>query len=153
MTEQRSHRATGGFDAAREDLDKKTEMRVHAPKIEAEANERKRGGKAEAEHGKECRCKKCMGGRAGRKRGGHVTGMGPENQATRMARAEGGATKKEPRHHRAKHVGEAPGEAAAMRADRKPRKDGGRTGSDTHPFTSARRGVTPAGRSEMTEMD
>jgi hypothetical protein len=37
------------------------------------------------------------------------------------------------------------GEKAAHHAGRKPRKNGGRTGSDSSPFTSARNGKEPVG--------
>ena len=44
------------------------------------------------------------------------------------------------------------GEKAAMHAGRKPRKNGGRTGSDTSPFSSARKGTEPAGhKSELMD--
>jgi hypothetical protein len=100
---ERKHRETGGVNEAEEDVSKKTPMRVNAPEIEREADEKKRGGRAK------------------RKRGG-------------MAEA--------------KHV-EMHGEHEAKRADRKPRKDGGRTGADSQPFSSARKGTTPPGRKEM----
>jgi hypothetical protein len=45
----------------------------------------------------------------------------------------------------------ASGEKAMARADRKPRKAGGRTGSDSNPFTSAKSGKVPAGREVMSE--
>ena len=41
------------------------------------------------------------------------------------------------------------GKKAEMHAGRKPRKTGGRTGSDGAPFTTARKGKLPAGRTEM----
>lgn len=55
-----------------------------------------------------------------------------------------------------KHEGEhhmVSGEHAKPRMDRKPRKNGGRTGSDTHPFTSARHGTPAPGRKLEMEMD
>ncbi len=73
------------------------------------------------------------GGRAKRKSGGHVHHEKMEELA------------------HAKHVGKVHGEHAAHRADRKPRKSGGRTGSDSAPFSSARNGTLPAGRKEMAE--
>jgi hypothetical protein len=45
----------------------------------------------------------------------------------------------------------AEGEKAKMHAGRKPRKNGGRTGSDGSPFSSARHGKNPSGRNEMSE--
>lgn len=102
---ERNHRETGGRNDAKEDVDTKPEARTNAKNIDAEAEERKKGGRAK------------------RKRGGMT-----------------------------KHV-EMHGEHEAKRADRKPRKDGGRTGADAHPFSSARKGETPAGRKEMAGYD
>ena len=125
----RKERSTGGRDDAAEDVKDKPEMRVNATKEKAEAEERKKGGKVE--HAKDCRCHECMGGRAKRKRGGHVHHERMEELA------------------HAHHVGPVRGEHAKSHAGRKPRKEGGRTGSDTHPFSSARKGEHPAGRKEM----
>lgn len=50
------------------------------------------------------------------------------------------------RKHRM-HGGKIHGEHAKHHAGRKPRKGGGRTGSDTSPFTSARHGKNPPGHS------
>ena len=41
------------------------------------------------------------------------------------------------------------GKKAMMHAGRKPRKTGGRTGSDGAPYTTARTGKLPPGRTEM----
>lgn len=109
MKHERKHRETGGVNEAEEDVNDHPEARTNAKKIDAEAEERKKGGRAK------------------RKRGG------------RMPEA-------------AKHV-EVSGEHEHKRADRKPRKDGGRTGADTHPFSSARAGTTPPGRKEMAGYD
>ena len=57
------------------------------------------------------------------------------------------------RAHGGKMVGKVHGEKAAHHAGRKPRKNGGRTGSDSSPFTSARHGKNPPGRSEMSESE
>lgn len=43
-----------------------------------------------------------------------------------------------------KHV-KAEGESSKMHAGRKPRKSGGRAGSDMNPFSSARKGTSPKG--------
>ena len=125
----RKERSTGGRDDAAEDVKDKPEARTNAKKIDAEAEERKKGGKAE--HGKDCKCKECRGGRVERKRGGHV-------------------------HHEnmellkhAKHLGPIHGKSSKHHAGRKPRASGGKAGSDSHPFSSARRGENPAGRKEM----
>lgn len=97
----RKQRNTGGVNQADEDLATKPEKRVNS-KINAEAEEKKSGGRA----------KKKAGGEACEK----------------------------------KHVGAVPGTGPKPRADRKPRKNGGRTGSDSQPFTSARHGTAPPGR-------
>jgi hypothetical protein len=62
----------------------------------------------------------------------------------------GGRAKKA---HGGKMVGKAEGKKAEMRADRKPRKSGGRTGSDGSPFSSARKGTNPPGRKEMSGVE
>lgn len=145
----RKHRATGGVNDAEMDLrDKPMEYGHGNP--EKEAEERKRGGRVK--HHPDCRCHKCMGGKAKRKHGGHVMhkGFGPEDEPT--ARKHGGHVK----HHRPKHMGEehrVHGEHERHRADRKPRKAGGRTGSDSHPYTSAHRGEPPKGRDLDMEME
>ena len=100
MKGRNKHRATGGMNTAAEDLKTKPDARNHAPKVFAEAEERKAGGRAK------------------RKSGGLV-----------------------------------PGEAAACNAGRKPRKSGGRTGSDTNPFTSARAGTPPKSHKVDMEME
>ncbi len=45
------------------------------------------------------------------------------------------------------------GKEAKHHAGRKPRKSGGRTGSESSPFTSARRGTPPPGRKLDMEME
>ena len=125
----RKERSTGGRDDAKADVDDKPEERTNAKNIDREATERKRGGKAE--HAKDCRCKECRGGRAERQRGGHVHHERMEELA------------------HAHHVGPVHGEHAKHHAGRKPRASGGKTGADSHPFSSARKGEKPAGRSEM----
>jgi hypothetical protein len=74
---------------------------------------------------------KKRGGRAKRMRGGHVH-----------------HEKMEHLKH-AKHVGLVHGEHAKHHAGRKPRKDGGRTGSNERPFSSAHKGELPPGRKDM----
>lgn len=120
----RKARSTGGVLDAEEDVKTRPEARTNAKKIDEEAEERKRGGRAHggkrhgAElHHKSCGCHKCMGGRAERKHGGRM--------------------------EEKKHV-EVHGEHGHHRADRKPRKSGGRTGADAMPFSSARHGSQPA---------
>lgn len=110
-------RDTGGRNLAADDLDEKTEMRVNAPKIDREANEKKRGGRTK------------------RKSGGMVHHEKMENM----------------KH--AKHIGKVHGEEAKHHAGRKPRKDGGRTGADSHPFSSARNSDPAPGRKVQTEFE
>ena len=98
----RKHREAGGVNESEEDLKDKPEPRTNAKKIDSEAEEMRKGGRAKRAHG-------------------------------------------------GKMVGKVAGEKAMHHAGRKPRKNGGRTGSDQSPFTSARHGKNPAGRSEMSE--
>jgi hypothetical protein len=97
----RKHRETGGSNEAEEDVKDKPEARTNAKKIDDEAEEMKKGGRAK--------------------------------------RARGG-----------KMVGKVEGEKAMHHAGRKPRKSGGRTGSDGSPFTTARSGKNPPGREVMS---
>ena len=53
------------------------------------------------------------------------------------------------RKHGGKMVGKVEGEKGHMHAGRKPRKSGGRAGSDSNPFTSARSGKDAPGRHLM----
>ena len=96
----RKHKATGGVNEAEEDVKDKPEPRTDAKKIDSEAEEMKKGGRAKRAHG-------------------------------------------------GKMVGKVHGEKGAMHAGRKPRKSGGRTGSDSNPFTSARKGKDAPGREVM----
>jgi hypothetical protein len=96
----RKHRETGGVNEAEEDEKTKPEARTDAKKIDSEAEEMKKGGRAKRKHG----------------------------------------GKTEHKVH---------GDKAMMHAGRKPRKNGGRAGSDGSPFTSARHGTNPPGRKEM----
>jgi len=77
-----------------------------------------------------------------RKRGGGIKkeGFGPEGQPTRAKRKRGG-----------KLVGEVHGEHARHHAGRRPRKAGG--SCDSNPFSSARKGEVPKGRSVDLEME
>jgi hypothetical protein len=50
-----------------------------------------------------------------------------------------------------KMVGKVEGKMGAMHAGRKPRKSGGRTGSDSNPLTSSHSGTPAPGRSLMSE--
>lgn len=61
-------------------------------------------------------------------------------------RKRGGRAK---RKHGGKMVGKVEGEKGHMHAGRKPRKSGGRTGSDGSPFTTARKGKDAPGRELM----
>lgn len=110
---ERKERSTGGRDDAEEDVKDKPEARTDAKNIDSEAEERKKGGRAK------------------RKRGGHVHHENMDHM----------------KH--AKHLGPVHGAASVKRPDRKPRASGGKAGSDAHPFSSARKGEVPAGRKEM----
>lgn len=68
----RSARATGGVNAAEEDLGKKNMRYTAQSNVNSEAEERKGGGRVKRRHGGEvhgskCKCEKCMGGMAGDK--------------------------------------------------------------------------------------
>ena len=102
------HRAEGGgVDEAAEDLRTKPEPRTNAKKIDEEA---------EAMHAK-------RGGRAARKRGGHVH----HEHGKHLAHA--------------KHLGHVEGHHAEHHAGRKARKAGGSV--ESNPFTSANKGISP----------
>lgn len=60
-------------------------------------------------------------------------------------RKHGGRAKK-------KHVGKVDGEKSKMHAGRKPRKSGGRTGSNFNPLSSAHSGTSPKGH-KATDID
>ena len=73
----------------------------------------------------------------------------PNNAATEAEKLKkGGRAKKA---HGGKMVGKPAGEKAMHHAGRKPRKSGGRTGSDSSPLTSAHSGKQAPGRSVMSE--
>ena len=147
----RNHRATGGVNEAEMDLRDKPEARTDAKLIDAEAEERKHGG-----HVKHRRTARRHGGMAK-----HVGAMHGEHAKHLDAEAEerkhGGHVKhrRAARRHggMAKHVGAMHGEHAKHHAGRKPRKAGGKVGSDVNPFTSARHGTPPKGRTLDMEMD
>ena len=139
------HRATGGVNEAEEDLMSHPEERTNAKEVDHEAEERKHGGHVKRKH------------KRARKHGGDVQHeghsvhdslhkhghdgvhhAGPDEHKSTLKRKRGGHVKK--------HVGHMEGEHAHHHAGRKPRKSGGRTGSDTHPFSSARHGTVPKGR-------
>jgi hypothetical protein len=96
----RMKRGTGGVNEAEEDVKDKPESRTNAKKIDSEAEEMNKGGRAKRKHG-------------------------------------------------GKSVGKVEGEKPKMHAGRMPRKSGGRAGSDTNPFTSARKGKDAPGRDLM----
>lgn len=114
---------TGGRNDAEADIKNNPKDRLADNPISHEAEELKRGGKAG--HKKDCKCGRCSGGRAMRKRGGPAGKM----------------------------VDHMEGEKGRERADRKPRKNGGRTGADGSPFSSARHGTVPPGRKVDGELD
>lgn len=55
------------------------------------------------------------------------------------------------RAHGGKSEMKVEGHKGAMHAGRKPRKSGGRTGSDSRPLTSSHSGTNPKGRELMSE--
>ena len=71
-----------------------------------------------------------------------------EDEAEETERKSGGRTKKAAG---GVSIGKAEGGKAMGRADRKPRKAGGRAACESSPFTSAHSGSTPKGRSVMSE--
>lgn len=76
----------------------------------------------------------------------------PKIEDAAEERKAGGRTKRK-RGGMTKDCGEVSGEKEMMRADRKPRKNGGRTGSDQSPFSSARKGEDPKGHKTEAESD
>ena len=112
--ESRKHRADGG--PARDDARKGTREweEDQKDKPEARDNAHEIEGEAEAE-GEADADERKRGGRAKRKRGGHVK----------------------------KEVGHVEGHEAHKHAGRKPRRAGGRAGSDKSPLSSAHHGVLP----------
>lgn len=64
-------------------------------------------------------------------------------------RKHGGRAKR--KHGGKTMVGKVEGEHAKMHAGRKPRKAGGRAGSDGNPLSSAANGKSAPGRKEMSE--
>ena len=119
----RKHHSAGGAESPKSgtkewemDLAHKTHDRVSDPEEEHEADEKKHGGRAK------------------RKRGGHV-------------------------HHEhgkhlghAKHLGHVEGMHSMHHAGRKPRKSGGCVGSNMNPLSSAHKGMEPKGhKSEANE--
>lgn len=118
----RMKRETGGANEAKEDLDSKPTMRVNAKKIEAEANERKAGGRTARKHGGEvhksgCKCEKCMGGKVeAKKEGGKVEGEHEKSRADRKPRKSGGSATSNP--FSSAHAGSpAPGRKMQMEMD------------------------------------
>jgi hypothetical protein len=111
----RKHHAEGGKADFDEDLKDKPK-RYNESKVEDEAEERKRGGRAK------------------RRTGGMVHREEPGNLKY------------------AKSVGKIEGERNVGRADRKPRKSGGRTGCDSSPLSSAHAGTAPTGH-KTTDID
>ena len=75
----RKHRETGGANEAEADVKDKPEARTDAKKIDAEAEEMKKGGRAKRKRG-------------GKTEVGKVEGHEPMHHAGRKARARGGST-------------------------------------------------------------
>jgi hypothetical protein len=127
----RTAKATGGANEAEEDVKVKPEARTNAKKIDAEAEEMKKGGRAK------------------KKRGGglHAHHGGGKKMS------DGSAMKVE---HVGKEVGVVSGPEPPAHAGKKPRASGGRAAfakggstSDANPFTSARAGKDAPGRKLM----
>lgn len=157
----RRHRETGGVNEAEEDLATKPEARTNASIIDRAAEERKHGGETKKKrvkraHGGEihhsrCRCEKCMGGetkREHRAKGGMI--LEPGHQGHGHGPDEHMGTHRKMRSHGGKEVGEVHGERHRAHAGHKPRKSGGRSGSDEHPFSSAKAGTPAPGRKVQT---
>ena len=108
----RKHHEAGGVADWKKDEHTKPE-RYDESRVEGEAEGKKHGGRAK------------------RKRGGHV-------------HHEHG---KELGH--AKHLGHIHGEHGKHHAGRKPRKSGGRTGSNMKPLSSAHSGMEPKGHKSV----
>lgn len=68
-------------------------------------------------------------------------GKGSKVEEEADEKKHGGRAKRRRGGHVMKHVGKVGGEKAMERMDRKPRKAGGRTGSDKNPFSSAKSGT------------
>jgi hypothetical protein len=173
----RHHRATGGENEAEMDLKSKPETRTNAKNIDGEAEERKRGGRAERKHGGHVEHHRAHKGKDGfgpehegthkrhkRRNGGGVEskeydskvegkkkqdgeGFGFQNGPATKRRA-GGKVK----HHEAKHAGHIHGEHH-MHSGRKPRKSGGQAVAERNPFSTAAVGRKPTGRTLDMEMD
>jgi len=88
----RKHRSTGGVNEAEMDLKMKPEARTNAKKIDAEAEERRHGGRAKRKHG----------GHVSHhhhgmvKHVGHVEGHAAKHHAGRKARKSGGSCEANP---------------------------------------------------------
>ena len=83
---ERKGRATGGRDDAEEDVKDKPEARTDAKKIDAEAEERKSGGRAARK----------SGGMAGKKHVGPPEGDTAKARADRKPRKSGGSATSNP---------------------------------------------------------
>lgn len=99
MKGHKKHRGTGGANEAADDLKDKPEARTDAKKIDSEAEERKAGGRTARKHGGEvhrsgCKCEKCMGGEAKKRRHGgeamKVEGEHAKHHAGHKPRKSGG---------------------------------------------------------------
>lgn len=117
----RKHRETGGVNEPEEDVKDKPEGRTNDKEITKEAEEMKKGGRA----------KKARGGKSV----GKVEGEKVPFHSGRKARKSGGAAGFGPENQ-----GTRPGRAS-----------GGKTGSDSQPFTSARKGSDAPGRKLMKD--
>ena len=90
----------------------------------------------------------------GRKTGGSVAPMSGNNDAAADVSMKPNRRNNAPKifeeaeaMQQKKHGGKVKGDKAMAHAGRKPRKSGGRAGSESQPFTSAAKGTPPKGHS------
>ena len=90
----------------------------------------------------------------GRKTGGSVDPMSGNNDAAADVSMKPNRRNNAPKifgeaeaMQQKKHGGNVKGDKAMAHAGRKPRKSGGRAGSESQPFTSAAKGTPPKGHS------
>lgn len=90
-----------------------------------------------------------MKGRTGKSTGGvndSAKDMDKKNQRyTYQSKVNDEAEERKAGGRTKKMVGDVKGAACKPNAGRKPRKNGGRAGSDSNPFSSARNGTNPVG--------
>lgn len=100
----RKHRETGGANEAEEDVKDKPEARTDAKKIDAEAEEMKKGGRAKRKRG-------------GKTEVGKVEGHEPMHHAGRKPRKSGGKTTSDANPFTSARKGEDPPGRKVMKGD------------------------------------